>query len=65
MLPSWIGRRAGSCRTGCSVVAVERAGEVIMDIPPSFILTEADAVYVCGPVDAFNSFYDDLAETGR
>ena len=36
-----------------------------MDIPPSFILTEADAVYVCGPVDAFNSFYDDLAETGR
>ena len=52
-------------RTGCSVVAVERAGEVIMDIPPSFILSEADAVYVCGTVDAFNSFYDEFADMGR
>ena len=51
-------------RTGCSVVAVERAGEVIMDIPPSMILTEADAVYVCGTVDAFNSFYDEFAPAG-
>ena len=51
-------------RTGCSVVAVERAGEVIMDIPPSFILTEADAVYVCGTVDARNSD-DDLGDETR
>ena len=51
-------------RTGCSVVAVERAGEVIMDIPPSMILTEADAVYVCGTVDAFNSFDDEFAPAG-
>jgi Trk K+ transport system NAD-binding subunit len=42
--------------TGCAVVAVERAGEVIMDVPPSFVLTETDAVYVCGTVDAFNVF---------
>ena len=27
-----------------------------MDVPPSFVLTETDAVYVCGTVDAFNVF---------
>ena len=27
-----------------------------MDIPPSFVLTETDAVCVCGMVDAFNVF---------
>jgi len=27
-----------------------------MDIPPSSVLTETDAVYVCGTVDAFNGF---------
>ena len=50
-------------RTGCTVIAVERAGEVIMDIPPSFILNEGDALYVCGTVEAFDHFYEEFAES--
>jgi K+/H+ antiporter YhaU regulatory subunit KhtT len=50
-------------RTGCTVIAVERAGEVVMDIPPSFILAEDDALYVCGTVHAFNRFYEEFAES--
>jgi voltage-gated potassium channel len=48
--------------TGCAIVAVLRAGEVIMDIPDSFALTGSDAIYVCGTVDAFNGFHAELAE---
>ena len=40
------------------LVAVEGNGEVIMDLPPSFILDEKDYIYVCGTVDALNRFYD-------
>ena len=43
-------------RTGCTIVAVERAAEVIMDIPSTFVLNEADELYVCGTVDALNRF---------
>jgi Trk K+ transport system NAD-binding subunit len=50
-------------RTGCTVIAVERAGEVIMDIPPSFVLSEDDAIYVCGTTDAFDRFYEEFAES--
>jgi Na+:H+ antiporter len=50
-------------RSGCSVVAIERAGEIIMDIPPSFVLSEEDALYVCGMVDAFDRFYEEFAES--
>ena len=50
-------------RTGCTVVAVERDAEVIMDIPPSFVFAETDALYVCGTVNAFNRFYDAFAES--
>ncbi|MCZ6798736.1 MAG: NAD-binding protein [Gammaproteobacteria bacterium] len=46
-------------RTGCSVVAVERAGEIILDIPPSFVLAEDDALYICGTARAFELFYED------
>ena len=47
--------------TGCAIVAVERAGEIIMDVSPEFILTGTDAVYVCGRVDAFNGFNEEFA----
>ena len=50
-------------RTGCTVVAVERAQEVIMDIPQSFVLSHTDALYVCGTVDAFNGFYEAFAQS--
>jgi K+/H+ antiporter YhaU regulatory subunit KhtT len=43
-------------RTGCTIVAVERDREVIMDIASAFTLGEADELYVCGTVDALNRF---------
>ena len=46
-------------RTGCSVVAVERAGEIILDIPSSFVLAEDDALYVCGTVRALEHFNEE------
>ena len=48
-------------RTGCTIIAVERDGKVLMDFPESFILTESDFVYVCGMVDAFDRLYEELA----
>ena len=36
----------------CRIVAVERDGEIIMDVPTSFSLTTDDDIYVCGTVDA-------------
>ena len=38
---------------------LERAGEIILDIPPSFVLAEDDALYVCGTAKAFELFYED------
>ncbi len=49
--------------TGCSVIAVEHAGEVMMDIPPPFILSKEDALYVCGTIEAFDRFYEEFAES--
>jgi len=46
----------------CRIVAVERAGEVIMEIPPTFILDADDDIYVCGTVDALNRFYDSFQQ---
>ncbi len=50
-------------RTGCSVVAVERGGELVMDIPSSFILAAGDALYICGTIRAFDHFYGEFAES--
>jgi Trk K+ transport system NAD-binding subunit len=47
-------------RTGCTIVAVERDGEVVMDISPSFMLQQDDALYVCGTTNAVNRYYDEF-----
>jgi len=47
-------------RTGCSIVAVERDGEIVMDIPPSLTLEETDSLYVCGTTNAVNRYYDEF-----
>ena len=47
-------------RTGCSVVAVERDGQVIMDIPMDFVLSVDDPVYICGTAAAFNRYYEEF-----
>lgn len=45
-------------QTQCTIVAVERAGEVIMDISPSLVLAEGDDIYICGTIDGLNRFYE-------
>ncbi|MFP6589036.1 MAG: cation:proton antiporter [Candidatus Latescibacterota bacterium] len=50
-------------RTGCSVVAVERSGQVLMDIPDEFILAADDSVYVCGTAAAFNRYYEEYPQS--
>ena len=48
-------------RTGCSVIAFERGGQVQLEIPPS-ALSDADALYVCGTPAAFNLLYEQFPE---
>jgi Trk K+ transport system NAD-binding subunit len=39
-------------RTGCSVVAVERGDEALLEFDPEFRFADGDAVYVCGSTAA-------------
>jgi K+/H+ antiporter YhaU regulatory subunit KhtT len=48
-------------RTGCSIIAVERAEKVIMDMPREFTLAPGDALYVCGTMDAIDHFYEEFS----
>ncbi len=45
-------------RTGCTVVAVERGEEILMDFPPSFALSADDALYICGTTNAVSRFHE-------
>jgi Trk K+ transport system NAD-binding subunit len=47
-------------RTGCTVIAVERDGEVITDVGPAFELAAGDDVILAGTDDAVNR-YTELA----
>ena len=49
-------------RTGCSVVAVERQGEILIDFPPDFELSSDDALYLCGTGNAFSRYREAFAE---
>lgn len=48
-------------RTGCTIVAVEREGEVVLDMPTGFVLQDTDAIHVCGTVDAVGAFSAEIA----
>ena len=52
-------------RTGCTIVAIERIGEVIMDIPEAFVINETDELYICGTVDALGRYYEEFIELHR
>ncbi len=43
--------------TGCTVVAVARGEELLTDLPPSFVLTEADGLYICGTTNAISRYH--------
>ncbi len=49
-------------RTGCSVVAVERQGEILIDFPSDFELSGDDALYLCGTGNAFSRYREAFAE---
>lgn len=53
--PSELGIRE---RTGVSVVAVARAGELVLELGPDFRFLEGDEVYVCGSSEATRSFVE-------
>lgn len=43
-------------RTGCSVVAVERGDEVLVEFPADFRFKSDDAIYICGSGNAVRRF---------
>ena len=45
-------------RTGCTVVAVERGADLLVEFDGGFAFREGDAVYVCGSADAERRFRD-------
>lgn len=49
-------------RTGCTIVAVVRGNEVTMDLASTSVLGEDDELYVCGTVEAPNSFNEVFVE---
>jgi Trk K+ transport system NAD-binding subunit len=48
-------------RTGCSVVAVERGDDLLVEFPPEFTFEETDEVYVCGSDAAVRTFQERLS----
>jgi len=48
-------------RTGCSVVAVERGDDLLVEFPPEFRFAETDQMYVCGSDVAVRRFQDSLS----
>ena len=51
-------------RTGCSVLAVERGDEVIVELGPDFRFAPDDVLYVGGPADAVGRLPELLREGG-
>jgi Trk K+ transport system NAD-binding subunit len=51
-------------RTGCSIVAVERGEEVLVEFGPDFRFQPADAVYVCGSAQAVRRFQEVFGGVG-
>lgn len=47
-------------RTGVSVVAVERGGEVVVDLGAGFVFEAGDAIYVCGSSEAVRRFGEEF-----
>lgn len=56
-----IGELAIRARTSCSVVAVERGDEVIVDLGKDFLFEAGDCVYICGANKATHGFAQEMA----
>lgn len=44
-------------KTGCSVVAVERSGEILVDLPDELVPQPSDRVYLCGTEAAIARYH--------
>ncbi len=44
-------------KTGCTLVAVERGDELIVEFGADFKFAPSDAVYICGSAEAARKFY--------
>ncbi len=53
-----IGQAAIADRTGCTVVAIEREGDVIADVGPDLRIESGDALVVAGTDDGIRRFID-------
>ncbi len=51
-------------RTGCSVVAVERGDEVIVELGGDFRFRPEDAIYICGSGEAIRRFREVFGRAG-
>jgi len=45
-------------KTGCTIVAVERGDDLLVDFAADFKFVEYDAVYICGSAEAAQKFYE-------
>jgi Trk K+ transport system NAD-binding subunit len=50
-------------KTGCSLVAVERGDDVLVEFPPHFRFQATDAVYICGSGNAVRRFREVFRRT--
>jgi Trk K+ transport system NAD-binding subunit len=63
--PGLVGRTLGEAdvraRTGCTVVGVERNGEVITDLGPEFRIRDGDELVIAGTDEGTNRFTEQLS----
>jgi Trk K+ transport system NAD-binding subunit len=45
-------------RTGCSIVAIERGDDVIVEFGSALTITDADCIYVSGTPDSLDKYYE-------
>jgi Trk K+ transport system NAD-binding subunit len=45
-------------RSGCSIVALEREAELLVEFAPEFKIRSGDCVYLCGSADAVARYFD-------
>jgi Trk K+ transport system NAD-binding subunit len=62
--PNLVGRSLGEAdvraRTGCTVVGVERDGEVVTDLGPEFTVREGDELVIAGTDEGTNRFTETM-----
>ena len=66
--PGLVGRTLGEAdvraRTGCTVVGVERDGEVVTDLGPEFRIREGDELVIAGTDEGTNRFTETMGSRG-